>query len=54
MGLYECYYFVIHSLKDSYGIYGNLLLKDSITNACKAINVFYEYGGDQNVSLKYF
>ncbi len=56
IGSYECFYFYNESNapRGGYGVYGNLLLFDPTTQNGKLINIFYEYGGDQNIKNRYF
>lgn len=53
-GKYECYFYRQHSMKITYGIYGSLLLLDPTTRIGKLLTLFFEYGGDQHVNLRYF
>ena len=54
IGIYQCFYFRANTIKISYGVYGNLLLLNPKTKIGKALTIYFEYGGDQNVSLRYF
>lgn len=54
MGPYACYYFLQPGTGLSYGVYGNLLLLDPATQNGQVINVYFEYGGDQHIQLRYF
>lgn len=51
---YRCYYYRQHTSKQSYGTYGSLLLIDPATQIGKLITLYFEYGGDQNVTLRYY
>ncbi len=50
----ECYYFRQYSNKNSGGEYGNLLLVNNKTKAGKVITIYFEYGGEQNMAMRYF
>jgi hypothetical protein len=54
IGIYHCYYFFQESKTHSYGDYGNLLLLDTLNRKGKLLNIYYDYGGDQSVSSRYF
>jgi hypothetical protein len=54
IGIYECYYFYGQTRVKSLGDYGNLLLLDPLTRNGKLVNIYFEYGGDQNVNFRYF
>lgn len=51
---FECYYFRNYSNKNSGGQYGNLLLLNNKTKAGKTITIYFEYGGEQNIAMRYF
>ncbi len=51
---YQCYYYRQHTKKLTYGAYGSLLLLDQATQIGKLLNIYFEYGGDQNVKLRYY
>lgn len=51
---YQCYYYRQHTQKQTYGAYGSLLLLDPATQNGKLLNLYFEYGGDQNVKLRYY
>lgn len=53
-GKYECYYYRQHSKKNTYGVYGSLLLLDPTTRLGKLLTLYFEYGGDQHVNLRYY
>lgn len=53
IGDYQCYYFYEQS-KKIFGQYGNLLLLDPKSKTGKTLNIYYEVGGDQHVSFRYF
>lgn len=54
LGPYDCYYGISDSRTLNYGEYGHLLLMDSAGQTKLLINIYFEYGGDQNISLRYF
>jgi hypothetical protein len=53
-GKYECYYYRQVSKKITYGVYGSLLLLDPNTRIGKLLTLYFEYGGDQHVNLRYY
>lgn len=54
MKAYECYYYRQHTKKQTYGVYGSLLLLDPVTRIGNLLTLYFEYGGDQNVKLRYY
>jgi hypothetical protein len=54
IGALECYYFLAESTIFSYGVYGNLALINPITLETTVVNIFHQFGGDQNVKNRYF
>jgi hypothetical protein len=55
LGIYDCFYSYEETKKNGdYGVYGQLLLFDPTTQNAKLMNIYYEYGGDQNINLRYF
>lgn len=53
IGKYKCFY-SCQNPKGRFGLYGNILLYDSITKNGKLVNVYYEVAGDGVVEFKYF
>ncbi len=51
---YQCYYYRQQTKKQSYGDYGSLLMLDPTTQIGKLLTLYFEYGGDQNVKLRYY
>ncbi len=51
---FQCYYFRQITKKRTYGDYGSLLLIDNKTNIGNLLTVYFEYGREQNVSLRYY
>jgi len=54
MACYRCYYFVSQSTTHNYGVYGNLLLQDTLSGDGKLLTIYFSYGGDQHINLRYF
>lgn len=53
IGKYQCYYFYAQSQKN-FGLYGNLVLLNPESREAKLLNVYYQVGGEQHVSFRYF
>lgn len=51
---YQCYYFRQYSTKRNEGTYGSLLLLDPSTQTGNLLTTYFEYGREQNLSLRYF
>lgn len=51
---YSCYYIKHRTSRSTYGEYGSFLLIEPKKNIGFVINVYFEYGGDQNVAFRYF
>jgi hypothetical protein len=51
---YQCYYFRQHTTKITYGEYGSLLFLEPSTRMGKLLTLYFEYGGEQNVTLRYY
>lgn len=53
-GKYESYYYVEPAKRNANDVYGNLLLLDPKTQNGKVLNIYFEYGGDQSINMRYF
>lgn len=51
---FSCYYFRQHSLKNNYGAYGSLLFVNPTTSGGKMMTIYFEYGREQNLNLRYY
>lgn len=51
---YQCYYFRQYTNKQSYGEYASLLLLDPATQIGKLLTLYFKYGGEQNVNVRYY
>jgi hypothetical protein len=51
---YQCYYYRQQTTRSNYGDYGSLLLLDPAIGTGKLLTLYFEYGGDQSVVLRYY
>lgn len=51
---YQCYYYRQQTKRSNYGDYGSLLLLDPAIGIGKLLTLYFEYGGDQSVGLRYY